>query len=179
VEALVQVLETVVGGLGSQACSAYRQPQDESQMTRSAPQARRVCSSNPFDGREFGKMLCRIAAPGDRLFELAMPPTALPSAARIRSAPSSRTWRPTPANPLPLGGFFSRHAVGRHWVASQAVTGGHSIKAVQAQLGHRSEQSTHMYAHLGSGAQRRLVEALAPLAPPHVNHASTSKKKGT
>jgi len=36
----------------------------------------------------------------------------------------------------------------------------------QAQLGHRSEQSTHVYAHLGSGAQRRLVEALAPLVPP-------------
>jgi integrase len=74
---------------------------------------------------------------------------------------------------------LSHHALGRHSVASQAVTGGHSIKAVQAQLGHRSEQSTHMYAHLGSGAQRRLIEALAPLAPPHVNHASTSKKKGT
>jgi integrase len=74
---------------------------------------------------------------------------------------------------------LSHHALGRHSVASQAVTGGHSIKAVQAQLGHRSEQSTHMYAHLGSGAQLRLVEALAPVAPPHVNHASTSKKKGT
>jgi integrase len=74
---------------------------------------------------------------------------------------------------------LNHHALGRHSVASQAVTHGHSIKAVQAQLGHRSEQSTHMYAHLGSGAQRRLVEALAPLAPPHVNHASTSKKKGT
>jgi integrase len=74
---------------------------------------------------------------------------------------------------------LSHHALGRHSVASQAVTGGHSIKAVQAQLGHRSEQSTHTYAHLGSGAQRRLIEALAPLAPPHVNHASTSKKKGT
>jgi len=74
---------------------------------------------------------------------------------------------------------LSHHALGRHSVASQAVTGGHSIKAVQAQLGHRSEQSTHMYAHLGSVAQLRLVEALAPIAPPHVNHASTSKKKGT
>jgi hypothetical protein len=37
---------------------------------------------------------------------------------------------------------------------SQAVTGGESVKAVQAQLGHRSEQSTHKYAHLGSGPQR-------------------------
>jgi hypothetical protein len=34
------------------------------------------------------------------------------------------------------------------------VTGGESVKAVQAQLGHRSEQSTHQYAHLWSGAQR-------------------------
>jgi integrase len=52
--------------------------------------------------------------------------------------------------------------VGRHSVASQAVTSGESVKAVQAQLGHRSEQSTHQYAHLGSGAQRRLIEALMP-----------------
>jgi integrase len=57
--------------------------------------------------------------------------------------------------------------VGRHSVASQAVTGGESVKAVQAQLGHRSEQSTHQYAHLGSGAQRRLVEALKPARAPH------------
>jgi len=57
--------------------------------------------------------------------------------------------------------------VGRHSVASQAVTGGESVKAVQAQLGHRSEQSTHQYAHLGSGAQRRLVEALRPALAPH------------
>jgi site-specific recombinase XerD len=64
-------------------------------------------------------------------------------------------------------------------VASQAVTNGHSIKAVQAQLGHRSEQSTHMYAHLGSHAQLRLVESLQPVAPPHVNVRSTGKKKGT
>ena len=45
--------------------------------------------------------------------------------------------------------------------------GGGSVKAVQAQLGHRSEQSTHKYAHLGSGAQRRLVEALKPTRAPH------------
>lgn len=66
-------------------------------------------------------------------------------------------------------------------MASQAVTGGESVKAVQAQLGHQSEQSTHRYAHLGSGAQRRLVEALKPMLAPHeagtrnghVNLAST------
>jgi hypothetical protein len=49
---------------------------------------------------------------------------------------------------------------------------------VQAQIGHRSEQSTHQYAHLGSGPQRRLVEALRPARAPHegsvhVNVAST------
>jgi len=63
--------------------------------------------------------------------------------------------------------MLSHHKVGRHSVASQAVTGGESVKAVQAQLGHRSEQSTHQYAHLGSGAQRRLVEALKPSRAPH------------
>jgi site-specific recombinase XerD len=62
---------------------------------------------------------------------------------------------------------LSHHKVGRHSVASQAVTGGESVKAVQAQLGHRSEQSTHKYAHLGSDAQRRLVEALRPRRAPH------------
>ena len=55
--------------------------------------------------------------------------------------------------------------------------GGHSIKAVQAQLGHRSWQSTHMYAHLGSGAQRRLVESLRPAAPPHVPSGQRAKRK--
>jgi len=34
--------------------------------------------------------------------------------------------------------LLSHHKVGRHSVASQAVTGGESIKAVQAQLGHVS-----------------------------------------
>jgi len=62
---------------------------------------------------------------------------------------------------------LSHHKVGRHSVASQAVTSGESVKAVQAQLGHRSEQSTHQYAHLGSSAQRRLVEALKPERAPH------------
>ena len=65
---------------------------------------------------------------------------------------------------LPL---LSHHKVGRHSVASQAVTGGESVKAVQAQLRHQSEQSTHRCAHLGSGAQRRLVEALRPALAPH------------
>ncbi|NNK44119.1 MAG: tyrosine-type recombinase/integrase, partial [Myxococcales bacterium] len=74
---------------------------------------------------------------------------------------------------------LSHHALGRHSVASQAVTSGHSIKAVQAQLGHRSEQSTHVYAHLGSGAQLRLVESLQPAAAPHGTLRAPSKKKGT
>jgi site-specific recombinase XerD len=74
---------------------------------------------------------------------------------------------------------LSHHALGRHSVVSQAVTKGHSMKAVQAQLGHRSEQSTHMCAHLGSHAQQRLVESLQPVAPPHVNVRAPSKKKGT
>lgn len=74
---------------------------------------------------------------------------------------------------------LSHHQIGRHSVASQAVTAGVGIKAVQAQLGHRSEQSTHQYAHLGNGAQLRLVEGLTPSAPPHVNYMSTDKKKGT
>lgn len=63
--------------------------------------------------------------------------------------------------------MLSHHKLGRHSVASQAVTSGESVKAVQAQLGHKSEQSTHQYAHLGSGAQRRLVEALKPARAPH------------
>ena len=63
--------------------------------------------------------------------------------------------------------------------AGKAVTNGHSIKTVQAQLGHRSEQSTHMYAHLGSQAQLPLVEALQPSAPPHGTLKAPSKKKGT
>jgi hypothetical protein len=74
--------------------------------------------------------------------------------------------------------MLSHLRVGRHSVASQAVTSGESVKAAQAQLGHRSEQSTHQYAHLGSGAQRRLVAALQPSRAPHetanhVNVAST------
>jgi integrase len=102
---------------------------------------------------------------------------------RIERSPSSPVWISFDRGRRGSGAIglrpLSHHELGPHSVASQAVTGGHSIKAVQAQLGDQSEQSTHMYAHLGSGAQRRLVEARAPLAPPHVNHASTSKKKGT
>jgi integrase len=63
--------------------------------------------------------------------------------------------------------MLGHHAIGRHSVASQAATGGESIKAIQAHLGHSSEQSTHKYAHLGSKAQFRVVEALAPVSPPH------------
>ena len=63
--------------------------------------------------------------------------------------------------------LLSHHAIGRHSVASQAATGGESIKAIQAQLGHRSEKSTHRYAHLGSRAQLGVVTNLAPVLPPH------------
>jgi integrase len=71
--------------------------------------------------------------------------------------------------------MLSHHKVGRHSVASQAATAGTSMKAIQAQLGQRSEASTHRYAHLGSGAQLRVVESLTPTKPPHlhVNVAST------
>jgi len=78
---------------------------------------------------------------------------------------------------------LGHHAIGRHSVASQAATGGEPIKAIQAQLGHRSEKSTHRYAHLGSKAQLGIVTALA--APRHrkpvetktrVNLASTGKQ---
>ena len=65
---------------------------------------------------------------------------------------------------LPL---LSHHQIGRHSMASQAATAGQPIKAIQAQLGHRSAQSTEVYAHLGSSAQLRLVKALAPASPPH------------
>ncbi len=72
-------------------------------------------------------------------------------------------------------------AIGRHSVASQAATGGTSIKVIQAQLGHRSEQSTHQYTHLGSRAQLRLVESLTPETPPHTrgNNVATLKRTGT
>jgi len=63
---------------------------------------------------------------------------------------------------------LGHHRIGRHSVASQAATGGHSIKTIQAQLGHRSESSTHRYSHLGNVAQLRLVEGLRPEKPPHM-----------
>ena len=63
--------------------------------------------------------------------------------------------------------ILSHHKIGRHSVASQAATGGQSIKTIQAQLGHRSSRSTDRYAHLSNGAQLRLVESLKPEAPPH------------
>src|SRR5450432_2521798 len=82
--------------------------------------------------------------------------------------------------------MLSHHKLGRHSVASQAVTGGESIKAVQAQLGHKSEQSTHRYSHLGAGAQKRLIESLTPATAPHaeargrdVNGASMSAAKAS
>jgi len=96
--------------------------------------------------------------------------------------------QPRPAAQVGAGGtrapFAKPPQGGRHSVASQAVTGGESVKAVQAQLGHRSEQSTHKYAYLGSGAQKRLIETLRPKAAPHEaarsahgNVGSTSERK--
>ncbi len=52
-------------------------------------------------------------------------------------------------------------------MASQAATDGQPIKAIQAQLGHRSAQSTEVYARLGSSAQLRLVKALERASPRH------------
>lgn len=76
---------------------------------------------------------------------------------------------------------LSHHAIGRRSVASQANRAGHSVKAIQAQLGHRSQQSTDMYiaASSYSPGQLRLVSALAPSAPAHVNVTSTSKNGGS
>ena len=72
---------------------------------------------------------------------------------------------------------IGHHHIGRHSVASQAATSGHSIKAIQAQLGHTSAKSTHQYAHLGQRAQLRLVQALEPSCPPHVNVRSTNDNR--
>jgi len=70
---------------------------------------------------------------------------------------------------------LSHHAIGRRSVASQANSAGHPVKAIQAQLGHRSRQSTDMYiaASSSSAAQLRLVRGLAPSAPAHVTLTST------
>jgi len=59
------------------------------------------------------------------------------------------------------------HRIGRHPVASQAATGGHSMKAIQAQLRHRSLKSTGQYAHFGKRAQLRIVDDLEPSSRPH------------
>jgi integrase len=80
---------------------------------------------------------------------------------------------------LPL---LSHHQIGRHSMASQAATDGQPIRAIQAQLGHRSAQSTEVYAHLGGSAQLRLVQALEPASPPHrgqylVNESQNRKSR--
>jgi len=73
---------------------------------------------------------------------------------------------------------LGHHAIGRRSVASQANSAGHSMKAIQAQLGHRSRQSTDLHIVMSSSAagQLRLVQGLAPSAPAHVNHVSTGTK---
>ncbi|MFW5876098.1 MAG: tyrosine-type recombinase/integrase [Myxococcota bacterium] len=75
---------------------------------------------------------------------------------------------------------LSHHALGRRSVASQANAMGHSVKAIQAQLGHRSRQSTDMYiaASSNSAGQLRLVRELAPRKPAHGNLASTGNDGG-
>jgi integrase len=72
---------------------------------------------------------------------------------------------------------IGHHAIGRHSVASQAATEGESLKAIQAQLGHRSPESTNRYMHLGSRAQLHVVETLAPTAPEHAKHRATSQQR--
>ena len=57
---------------------------------------------------------------------------------------------------------LSHHGIGRHSVASQAATGGHSIKAIQAQLGHRSLTGTEHYADLGKSAPRESLPTSSP-----------------
>jgi hypothetical protein len=47
--------------------------------------------------------------------------------------------------------LLSHHKVGRHSVASQAVTGGGVDQGCAGSARARFEQSTHKYAHLGSG----------------------------
>lgn len=66
----------------------------------------------------------------------------------------------------------------------------HQRRGGEGPARHKSEQSTHKYAHLGSGAQRRLMEGLKPAAAaPHelatrtattsVNEASTEAAQAT
>ena len=68
---------------------------------------------------------------------------------------------------------LSHHSVGRHSVGGQAMTSGASTRTLQAQLGHRSIQSTEHYANIAPEAQLRLVQQLTPAQPPHVNYVST------
>lgn len=67
------------------------------------------------------------------------------------------------------------HAIGRHSVASQAASGGESIKSIQAQLGHCSEQSTLKYMHLANKGQLRLIEGLKPASPPHESGSNNAR----
>ncbi len=75
--------------------------------------------------------------------------------------------------------LLSHHRLGRHSVGSQAAELGHTIKAIQAQLGQRSSQSAERYIHTSNRSKLRLIEGLAPSAPPHVNHRSTSNEGGS
>jgi integrase-like protein len=61
-------------------------------------------------------------------------------------------------NVIPFPSRDSTSPVGR--IGRRERLGG--VLATYARLGHQSEQSTHRYAHLGSGPQRQLVEALRP-----------------
>lgn len=62
---------------------------------------------------------------------------------------------------------FGHHVIGRHSVASQAIAAGAHMKAVQKLLGHKSEQSTHRYAHAESDATREIVNKLKLEIAPH------------
>lgn len=62
---------------------------------------------------------------------------------------------------------LSHHTVGRHSVGSQAIAAGVHMKAVQRQLGHKSEASTHKYAHARQDAQKEIVEKLRLEKAPH------------
>ncbi|HWA71091.1 MAG TPA: hypothetical protein VG937_02085 [Polyangiaceae bacterium] len=83
--------------------------------------------------------------------------------------------------------LLSHHKVGRHSMASRAVTGGESIKAVQAQLGHVSWQSTHKYApglgrSVAFGDRAQTARAPHDDEPPreaHVNRMSTAAPSAT
>jgi len=66
---------------------------------------------------------------------------------------------------------LSHHKIGRHSVGGQAMTAGLSPRVLQAQLGHRSAQSTARYANIGAGAQLQLMDHLTPARPPHETFA--------